>query len=125
MPKHLGGMGFRDIELFNLALLAKQAWRILQDPASLSAHILKALYYPQGDFLSATLGSTPSWIWRSLLDGREVLQQGLIRRIGSSETTSIWSMDWLPTDSMRQPVPSSAQHPPHLVSELINHTSAT
>ena len=67
-----------------------------------------------------------SRIWRSLLDGREVLQQGLIRRIGSGETTSIWiSMDWLPTDDMRRPVPSSAPHPPQLVRELIDHTSAT
>lgn len=86
-------MGFRDIEIFNLALLVKQVWRILQEPASLSARILKAVYFPQGDFLITNLGSCPSRIWRSVLDGREVLQQGLTRRIGTGETTSIWDMD--------------------------------
>ena len=112
MPKFLGGMGFRDIELFNLALLAKQAWQILQEPAFLSARILKTVYFPQGDFLGGNLGFAPSKIWRSVLDGREVLHLGLIRRIGTCSTTSIWSMDWLPSDSMRRPVPSVAPHPP-------------
>jgi len=92
-PKFFGGLGFRDKELFNLALLAKQAWRILQDDNTLSARILKAVYFPSGEFLVAQLGSRPSRVWRSILDRREVLTQGLVRRIGTGETTEIWNMN--------------------------------
>jgi hypothetical protein len=88
-PKFLGGLGFRDIELFNLALLGKQAWRVLSGANSLSARILKAVYFPDTNFLRARLGNAPSRIWRSILDGRDVSDQGLIRRIGTGEATDI------------------------------------
>jgi hypothetical protein len=70
----MGGVGFRDIKLLNLDLLARQAWRILQDPETLSARVLKAVYFPETDFLlSAELGASPSRIWRAVIDVREVL----------------------------------------------------
>ena len=104
MPKGSGGLGFRNIELFNLALLARQAWQILQDPGSLSARVLKAVYFPTGELLDAELGSSPSRVWSAIVDGIQVLQQGLIRRIGSGESTKIWESPWLPRDGMLLPL---------------------
>ena len=73
-PKHMGGLGFRNIELFNLALLARQAWRLLHDPSSLSARVLKAAYFPVGDLLDVEVGSPSSKVWRSVVDGIQMLR---------------------------------------------------
>jgi hypothetical protein len=75
-PKHLQRLGFRGIELFNLALLARQTWRMIQEPNTLSARILKDVYFPLCDFLEAALGSTPSRIWRAIVEGKDVIRQG-------------------------------------------------
>ena len=118
-PKYLGGLGFRDLELFNLALLSRQAWRLLQELTSLSARILKASYYPDGSILSAELGSRPSQIWRAILDGREILKQGIIKRIGNGQSTDIWTDNWLPKESSLRPFLCRVADPPSKVSELL------
>lgn len=50
-PKDNGGLGFRDLHGFNMAMLAKkQGWRIVQSPDSLCGRILRAKYFPSGNF---------------------------------------------------------------------------
>lgn len=47
-PKAQGGLGFKDLEGFNLALLAKQGQRLLDNADSILAKVLKNRYYPHG-----------------------------------------------------------------------------
>ena len=44
-PKGCGGLGFKQLHLFNITMLGKQMWRLLTRHDSLMARILKARYY--------------------------------------------------------------------------------
>ncbi|KAL6497651.1 hypothetical protein OROHE_027084 [Orobanche hederae] len=98
-PKDWGGMGFRNIRDFNIAMLAKQAWRIFQNPTSLMAKLYKARYFPDTSFLNATIGKNPSFIWSSILEAQHVIKRGTGWRVGDGNSIDIWKDAWLPDRS--------------------------
>ncbi|PPD79111.1 hypothetical protein GOBAR_DD23964 [Gossypium barbadense] len=59
--KSTGGMGFGDLNLFNISLLAKQCWKLLQSPKALWARVLEGEYFPKGAFLNTKQGSRAYW----------------------------------------------------------------
>ena len=95
MSKKAGGMGLRDLEAFNQAVLAKQGWRILINENSLMTRVLKGKYFPSCSFIDAKQGSNMSFTWRSILQARPVLMKGLYRVIGDGRSTRIWGDPWL------------------------------
>lgn len=102
LPKHEGGLGFRDLHSFNMALLAKQAWRIMQAPGSLCARILQAKYFPNGNILTAEPVTGMSYVWRSILKGVDLVKDGLIYRVGNGENIKIWSDPWIANGLLRR-----------------------
>ena len=78
LPKNKGGLGFRDLYLFNLAMLARQAWRLLISPNTLCGQVLKAKYFPNGSLLQCEARDGISYTWRSILKGVDLLKEGII-----------------------------------------------
>jgi hypothetical protein len=76
-PKTHGGMGFRDMQLFNQALLAKQAWRLLEFSDSLCVRVLRAKYFPNGVLTDTIFPKNASSTWQAIAHGLELLQKGL------------------------------------------------
>ncbi|OMO57673.1 reverse transcriptase [Corchorus capsularis] len=99
-----GGLGFKDFETFNLALLAKQCWRLSQNTDSLCFRVLKAKYFPTSRFMSARLGSNPSFLWRNLLAGRKILEAGSRRRVGFGQLDA-WHDRWINNPHDYKPTP--------------------
>ncbi|CAN1827093.1 Uncharacterized mitochondrial protein AtMg00310, partial [Linum perenne] len=99
-----GGLGFRDFETFNRALLAKQAWRLQQEPNLLISQILKAEYFPDTSMLNAETCPGASWGWRGLLVGRDVLKSGYRWQVGSGLRIDPLRDQWVPTNSQSTPL---------------------
>ena len=90
-------MGFRDLKYFNLALLARQCWRIIHNPYSLLFRVLKSKYFLNSSFLEARVAKRTSFAWKSIMGAREVIDLGSRWRVGSGFRIRIWRDRWILT----------------------------
>jgi hypothetical protein len=89
------GLGFRCLRDFNLAMLGTKVWRLHIDPDTLISKVFKARYYPNNDIHKANVGSSPSYVWRSMYQSIWVLNKGCCWQVGNGHTINIWEDRWL------------------------------
>ncbi|CAA7044586.1 unnamed protein product [Microthlaspi erraticum] len=79
-----GGLGFRVIEDFNTALLAKQLWRLMDNPDSLFAKVFKGRYFRNSTPLDPIRSYSPSYGWQSIVSARplELSDEGTLPVFG-------------------------------------------
>ncbi|CAJ2636059.1 unnamed protein product [Trifolium pratense] len=95
VSKDYGGMGFKNLQAFNMAMLGKQAWNLITRPSNLVTKLLKAKYFPNCDFFESSIGHNPSYVWRSIWSSKSLVKGGCRWTIGTGEHINIWEQHWL------------------------------
>ncbi|PNX99941.1 cysteine-rich receptor-like protein kinase, partial [Trifolium pratense] len=103
LPKEKGGLGVKNLEFFNLALLSKWKWRFLNDNDAIWAALLRFRY---GKLSSSVLTSRAlggrdlsSLWWRDIIyKGRDFSDGGFSSniscRVGNGDNIDFWNFKW-------------------------------
>ncbi|KAK8335465.1 hypothetical protein V6Z12_A09G056000 [Gossypium hirsutum] len=94
IPKGMGGLGFRDLHLFNLALLRRQAYRLLTDKDTLCYRVLSSKYFLNGNFSSPKHVDKPSVTWSNIATVVRSLRQGFGWLVGKGKSLDIHKDNW-------------------------------
>jgi len=90
-----GGMGFKDFYCLNRAFLAKQAWRVINNPQSLWVKVIKSIYFPNTEFLNAKDKKGSSWSWKGLINGKDLLVKEGPWKIENGKRIRVWEDNWI------------------------------
>ncbi|CAA7057746.1 unnamed protein product [Microthlaspi erraticum] len=74
----------------------------MDNPESLFSRVFKGRYYRNGTPLDPIKSYSPSYGWQSIVSARPLVNKGLIKRVGSGSSTSVWDDPWIPASRRGQ-----------------------
>lgn len=78
-----------------MAMICMQAWKLITNPNAPMPRLLKAKYFPQGDYFSVGISHNPNYVWCEIYSLKDVLRRGFKWSIGSSESILVRHHPWL------------------------------
>ncbi|MBA0669344.1 hypothetical protein Goklo_007316, partial [Gossypium klotzschianum] len=93
-PKGMGGLGFRDLRLFNITLLGRQVWRLIHCKDTLCYKVLSAKYFPDGNVFLPKCMDKPCFTWQSIAQAAKILNEGFGWTVGDGKNINIWHDNW-------------------------------
>lgn len=96
LPKKEGGLGIRNLTVWNIVLGLKFIWLLLSAADSLWVDWHKSIHLDGNWFWSILPATTDSWAWKRLLKLRPVALQFCNTVLGNGMNTSFWLDVWTP-----------------------------
>ncbi|KAJ1265829.1 hypothetical protein BS78_08G104300 [Paspalum vaginatum] len=141
-PKHLGGLGIKNIATVNKSLVIHSAWMVAANEDPLLSKVLKSKYCPHTSFWKAPLTGSRSVFWSSVQAVKHHIHDNSLYQIHEGKI-NIWSDPWcsiwdsihphLNMDTNIRPLPNQVQDLWHqnikiwnidLVNQIVDHQAA-
>ncbi|XP_074313572.1 uncharacterized protein LOC141648754 [Silene latifolia] len=98
LPKSSGGLGIRNVECLNKALLAKHGWRLVSGDDSYFSRIFRRKIFGTNTFvdgLRPKYGSGCSWGVKSIRYGLELILDNIGWKPGLESCLNAWNAKWV------------------------------
>ncbi|XP_078175152.1 uncharacterized protein LOC144568653 [Carex rostrata] len=95
-PISMGGLGLRDLQLMNKAMLLKMLWRMAAGSESLWVKQLQAKYLPRSKLWLSKRTSKCTSFWRGILALRDNLQPMVSWKLGDGSVCTTFAQPWFP-----------------------------
>jgi hypothetical protein len=92
-PKSKGGLGIKNLKMFNICLLCKWWWQLESGEGLWQSHV-KANYKITHGIWRVNLKANDSPVWRNLLRIKGIYLQGRKMVIGNGKSTDFWHDAW-------------------------------
>lgn len=90
VSKEKGGNGLKDLNEMNLALIAKNSWRLFHQPNSIYTKTMKGRYFPLTNPFNASCNDNVSWAWKGIHTGLMLVKEYSIWEIGRGNSVHIF-----------------------------------
>ena len=101
IPKKEGGLGIKDLSLWNKALMIRHIWNLVYGTNNLWTSWINAYHLKGSSLWEVKAPHTCSWNWRKLLHLRPLVRPLFQHIIGSGLKTSLWFDNWHPDGPIR------------------------
>ncbi|XP_057808906.1 uncharacterized protein LOC131023384 [Salvia miltiorrhiza] len=110
-----GGLGIKDLESFNKALMAKWIWRLLTERESFWVRVVQAskgeIGWDGEGLCFEKKREVKSWWWKRVVslsggDGGKWLRDNLMLKVGEGDSIQFWNHCWVGGKSLKERFPS-------------------
>jgi hypothetical protein len=95
VPKAMGGLGLRKLDVMNKACLSKLSWKLQTGSSDLWCHVLRGKYKMENELNNRACRGTGSSLWKTLMALNHVIQMFSYWIVGDGKSIDAWQDTWL------------------------------